>query len=416
MSTERSGGETGEGWSFDTRSVQAGRESGPLADPSGERLDGLGRPVSPGIQTASAFAFDRLADLDRAFDDPRAGYVYARHGGPTGDAFGAAVAALEGAPGAVAFASGMAAIHAVLLAAGARPGEAVVAAGDLYGATLTLLRTQFAAGGVRLRLVDVADLDAVRAAVQESRPRVVYVETVSNPLLRLADVPALAQVARSAGASLIVDNTFASPALYRPLAAGAHAVVHSATKYLGGHGDLVAGVVAAEASLLEPLRTVGRIGGATLGAFDAWLALRGLRTLALRMERHSRNAAAVARHLGEQRRVGRVHYPGLATHPQHALATRLFEDRGFGGMVSFTIRDAGPAEVARFMDALRLFVPAPTMGDVYSLALYPARASHRGLSPQERAALGIGDDLVRLSVGIEGLPDLLADLDQALAR
>jgi cystathionine beta-lyase/cystathionine gamma-synthase len=416
MSATGDAGETGDGWGFDTRAVQAGRESGPLPDPAGEHLDGLGRPVSPGIQTASAYAFDRLDDLDRAFDDPRAGYVYARPAGPTGDAFAAAVAALEGAPGAVAFASGMAAIQAVLLAAGARPGEAVVAAGDLYGATLTLLCAHFAAGGVRLRLVDVTDLDAVRAALAETRPRVLYVETVSNPLLRLADVPALAALARDAGATLIVDNTFASPALCRPLAGGAHAVVHSATKYLGGHGDLVAGVVAAEASLLEPLRTQARIGGATLGAFDAWLALRGLRTLALRMERHCGNAAAVAIHLSGVRRVGRVYYPGLTSHPQHALAARLFGGRGFGGMVSFTIRDAGPAEVARFMDALRLFVPAPTMGDVYSLALYPARASHRGLSPEERHALGIGDDLVRLSVGIEGLPDLLADLDQALAR
>jgi cystathionine gamma-synthase/methionine-gamma-lyase len=415
MSTQRRSGETGDGWSFETRSVQAGRESGPLADPEGERPGGLGRPVSPGIQTASAFAFDRLDDLDRAFDDPRAGYVYARHGGPTGDAFAAAVAALEGAPGAVAFASGMAAINAVLLAAGVRPGEAVVAAGDLYGATLSLLRGHVAAG-VRLRLVDVADLDAAGAAVEETRPRVLFVETVSNPLLRLADVPALAALARRAGATLVVDNTFASPALVRPLAAGAHAVVHSATKYLGGHGDLVAGVVAAEASLLEPLRTQARIGGATLGAFDAWLAMRGLRTLALRMERHCSNAAAVATHLSGVRRVGRVHYPGLTSHPQHLLATHLFGGRGYGGMVSFTIRDAGPAEVARFMDALRLFVPAPTMGDVYSLALYPARSSHRGLTPDERRALGIGDDLVRLSVGIEGLPDLLDDLDQALAR
>ena len=416
MSTERRASETGDEWSFETRSVQAGRASGPLPDPAGERLEGLGRPVSPGIQTASAFAFDRLDDLDRAFDDPRAGYVYARHGGPTADAFAAAVAALEGAPGAIAFASGMAAINAALLAAGVRPGEAVVAAGDLYGATLTLLRDHFAASGVRLQLVDVADLAAAGAAVDALRPRVLYVETVSNPLLRLADVPALAALARRAGTTLVVDNTFASPALYQPLAGGAHAVVHSATKYLGGHGDLVAGVVAAEASLLEPLRTQARIGGATLGAFDAWLALRGLRTLALRMERHCANAAAVATHLSGLRRVGRVYYPGLTSHPQHALAARLFGGRGYGGMVSFSIRDAGPGEVARFMDALRLFVPAPTMGDVYSLALAPARASHRGLPPEERRALGIGDDLVRLSVGIEGLPDLLADLDQALAR
>jgi cystathionine gamma-synthase/methionine-gamma-lyase len=192
-------------------------------------------------------------------------------------------------------------------------------------------------------------------------------------------------------------------------------VVHSATKYLGGHGDLTAGVVAAEGDLLDPLRSIGRLVGGTLGAFEAWLALRGVRTLALRMERHCANAAAVATHLAGHPRVRRVHYPGLVNHPQHRLATRLFDGRGFGGVVSFAIRDAGAAEVGRFMDALRLFVPAPTMGDVYSLALYPARSSHRGLTPEERAALGIGDDLVRLSVGIEGLEDIISDLDQALA-
>jgi cystathionine beta-lyase/cystathionine gamma-synthase len=401
--------------SFETLAVQAGRDSGALSDPRGGRPGGLGRPVSPGIHPSSSFAFERLEELERAFGDPAEGYVYARHGSPTTDTLARAVAALEGAPGAVPFASGMAAIHGVLLAAGVAVGDTIVAGRDVYGATQTLLSTVLANAGVRLCSVDATDTAAVAEAVGGSRPRVVFVETVSNPLLRLVDLPAVARIARDGGARLVVDNTFATPYLCRPLALGAHAVVHSVTKYLGGHGDLTAGVVAAEEALLDPLRTTARLGGATLGAFDAWLALRGTRTLPLRMERHCQNAAAVAAHLAQHPRVGMVHYPGLPSHPQHALARRLFEGRGFGGVVSCTLEGAGPAEVSRFMDALRLFTPAPTMGDVYSLALYPARSSHRGLTPEARAALGIGDDLVRLSVGIEGLTDLLKDLDQALA-
>jgi cystathionine gamma-synthase/methionine-gamma-lyase len=386
-----------------------------VADADQPRPAGLGTPVAPGIQPASSYYFPRLAGLARAFDDPRAGYVYARRGGPTTEAFARAVAALEGADGAVPFASGMAAIHAALLAAGVGPGDTVVAGRDLYGATQTLLTTVFAAQGVRVRLVDATDLGDCRRAIAAARPKAVYVETLSNPLLRLPDLPALAGAARRAGAALLVDNTFASPYLCRPLAWGAQMAVHSATKYLGGHGDLTAGVVAANAERLPHLRLVGRLLGGTLGAFDAWLALRGLRTLPLRLERQCANAARVAAYLAAHARVQRVHYPGLAGHPQHALAGRLFQQRGYGGVLAFELRAAGPREVARFLEALRLILPAPTLGDVYSLALYPAQASHRGLTPEQRAALGIGDNLVRLSIGIEAAEDLIADLEQALA-
>jgi len=409
-----------EAWHFETRAVHAGRESGPILaggrpGPEGS-VEGMGTPVAPGIQPSSSYYFPSLGALSRAFDDPQHGYVYARHGGPTAAAFAGAVAALEGAPAAVAFASGMAAIHAALVAAGLQSGHTVVAARDLYGATQALLTSFFATQGVRVRFVDATDLEATRATVREARPRVIYLETISNPLLRLADLPALAEIAREVGALLIVDNTFASPYLCRPLEWGAGAVVHSATKYLGGHGDLTAGVAAGNAELAEPLQLVARLAGATLGAFDAWLALRGLRTLPLRMERHCANALRVARYLAGHPHVERVHYPGLETHPQHALAQRLFGGRGFGGVVSFELRAAGAAEVARFIDSLRLFLPAPTMGDVYSLVMFPAQASHRGLSAEQRAALGIGENLVRLSVGVESADDLIADLAQALAR
>jgi cystathionine gamma-synthase/methionine-gamma-lyase len=401
-------------WSFDTTAVHAGRDVGPVPDPSGRYPGGLGRPVAPAIQPSASYSFERLADLNRAFDDPAAGFVYARHGAPTAAALGRAVAALEGTDGAVAFASGMAAIHAALLAAGTRAGDTVVASRDLYGATQALLSDVLAGLGVRVHLVDATDAANVRDALEATRPRVVFVETMSNPLLRLVDLPAVAALARHAGARFIVDNTFASPYLCRPGEYGADLIVHSATKYLGGHGDLTAGVVAAAAEFLAPLQQTARLVGGTLGAFDAWLALRGIRTLALRLERQCANAQRVAAHLAAHPMVQRVHYPGLKSHPHHALAVRLYQGRGFGGVVSLEIRGASPHEVGRFMDALRLILPAPTLGDVYSLALYPAQSSHRGLTPEQRAHLGIGDDLVRLSLGIESAADLLADLDQAL--
>ena len=399
---------------FNTRAVHAGRNHGPLQDPQEPKPDGLGTPVSPGIQPSSAYYFDTLDALDRAFDDPASGYVYARHGGPTTSLFAQAVASLENADGAIAFSSGMAAIHAALLAAEPTKERGILAARDLYGATQSLLTNLFAAHGIPVTLVDTTDLGAVREAAQATRPKVLYVETISNPLMRLADLPQVAKIATAAHATFIVDNTFASPYLCRPLDHGAHVTLHSATKYLGGHGDLTAGAVAAKSDFLPQLGLVSRLAGGTLGAFDAWLALRGVRTLALRMERHCANALALAQALDQHSRIARVHYAGLTSHPQHALARSLFGTAGFAGILSFEIKDADARSVRRFMDALQLVLPAPTMGDVYSLALYPAQASHRGLTPQQRHAIGIGDNLVRLSCGIEAAEDIIADVLQAL--
>jgi len=229
-------------------------------------------------------------------------------------------------------------------------------------------------------------------------------------------VPQLAEMAHAAGALLLVDSTFASPYLLRPLVQGGDYAVHSATKYLGGHGDVMAGVVACSEEKGRDLRERQKLLGANLGPQEAWLAMRGLKTLPLRMRQHCANAQAVAEWLAGQPAVAAVHYPGLADHPQHALAARLFEARGFGGMLSFDLRGAGRAEVFRFMEALELVLPATTLGDVYSLALYPAHSSHRLLSPEARAALGIGEGLVRLSVGIEDAQDIIDDLAQALGR
>jgi cystathionine gamma-synthase/methionine-gamma-lyase len=355
-----------------------------------------------------------MADLDGVFGGERAGFVYPRYGSPTVSAFERAVADLEGGEDAVAFASGMGAIHAALMGAGVRAGTSVVAAADLYGATYALLEHGLAGLGVRTRFVDITDLDLVRRAIAEERPVAVLCEIVSNPLMRVADVPALADMAHATGAALIVDPTFASPYLFRPLEYGADYSVHSATKYLAGHGDVMAGVVACNAGRALDLRERQKLLGANLGPQQAWLALRGIKTLPLRMRQHCANAQVVADWLLEHPAVARVHYPGLPGHPQHAVAARLFDGLGFGGMLSFDLRDAGQAEVFRFMEALELVLPATTLGDVYSLTLYPAHSSHRQVAPQVRDAIGIGDGLVRLSVGIEDANDIIADIGQAL--
>jgi cystathionine beta-lyase/cystathionine gamma-synthase len=373
-------------------------------------------PVSTPIYPSVGYLYDDMKDLDGVFGGERAGYVYPRYGSPTVDALEGAVAVLEGAADAVALSSGMAAVHAALLGAGVRAGTAVVAATELYGATYALLDQTFVELGVRTRFVDITDLDQVARAIDEEHPVALVCEIISNPLIKVADVPALAAMAHQAGAALIVDNTFASPYLFRPLAHGADYAVHSATKYLGGHGDLMAGLVACSAARGHDLRQRQKLLGANLGPQEAWLALRGLKTLPLRMRQHCANGQIVAQWLAGHPAVARVNYPGLPDHPQHALAARLFEGRGFGGMVSFDLRDAGQAEVFRFMEALELVLPATTLGDVYSLTLYPAHSSHRLVAPEVREAIGIGDGLVRLSVGIEDAEDIMADLRQALER
>ncbi|MCL7452540.1 MAG: PLP-dependent aspartate aminotransferase family protein [Anaerolineae bacterium] len=373
-------------------------------------------PVSTPVHFSVGYIYQDMRDLDAIFGGQRAGYVYPRYGSPTVHAFEAAMAALEGAGDAVAFASGMGAVHAALLGGGVRAGTAVVAAADVYGATYALLERTMAELGVRTRFVDIADLDEVAAAVEEVQPAALLCEIISNPLMKVADVPALVEIAHQAGATLIVDNTFASPYLFCPLEHGADYVVHSATKYLAGHGDVMAGVVACSAERGLDLRERQKLLGANLGPQEAWLALRGLKTLPLRMRQHCVNAQAVAQWLAGQPAIARVNYPGLEAHPQHAVAQRLFGDRGSGGMLSFELAGAGQAEVFRFMEALELVLPATTLGDVYSLTLYPAHSSHRQVAPEVRAALGISEGLVRLSAGIEDAQDIIADLEQALAR
>jgi cystathionine gamma-synthase/methionine-gamma-lyase len=267
--------------------------------------------------------------------------------------------------------------------------------------------------GVQVRPVEMTDLSAVQAAIADSRPSLLLVETISNPLLRIADIPSLVEIAQTAGSAVIVDNTFATPCLYRPLLHGADYVVHSATKYLGGHGDAMGGVVVANRHRCLAVRELQKLIGDVLGPNEAWLILRGLKTLPLRVRQQCQNAATVARFLSSHARVHRVFYPGLPNHPQFRLCRSLFPADYGGAIVSFELRGAGEPQVFRFMNALRLVVPATSLGDVTSLVLYPSHSSHRSLTHEERQKLGINPNLLRLSVGIEEVADIVADLAQA---
>ena len=387
-----------------TRAVHAGMHS--------PRPDFI--PTVPPIHPSVTYRYEHMEDLDAVFAGTRQGYVYTRYGNPTVTALEEAVAALEEGETALAFGSGMAAVHAALLATGARAGSTVVAAQDLYGATYALLSQLLQSQGVTARFVDVADLEAVEATCAKLGPVALLVETISNPRLKVADLPALAGIAHRHGAALLVDNTFATPCLVQPLNLGADVVIHSSTKYLGGHGDVLSGVVVTSEARRADLFEVLKVTGANLGPQEAWLVLRGIKTLALRMRQHCENGLAVARWLEGHPRVSQVLYPGLPSHPQHALAERLFGGQGYGGMVSFELAQAGQRQVFRFFESLRVCRPATTLGDVCTLVLYPAHSSHRALSPEERARIGISDGLVRLSVGIEAVEDLLSDLEQAL--
>ena len=391
---------------FQTRAVHAGERT-PQPDYT---------PVSTPIWPTVGYVYENMDDMDAVFAGTKEGYVYPRYASPTVTAFEQAVASLEGAEAVQAYSTGMAAIHAALLVAGARAGATVLAALDVYGATFSMLRGLFATLGVKAQLVDATDLIAVENAIKESHPALLLVETISNPLLKVADIPALSSITRAYGVALLVDNTFASPFLFTPLSHGADFVIHSATKYLAGHGDVMAGVIATSAENKNKLYEMNKLVGATLGPFEAWLTLRGLKTLPLRMRQQCQNALIIAEWLNQHPRVTQVNYPGLLQHQQHTLATQLFEDRGYGGVLSFEITGADKKTVFRFMEGLQMCLPATTLGDVYSLVLHPATSSHRSLTPDERSRVGIPDGLVRLSAGIEEVNDILADLEQALAK
>jgi len=375
---------------FSTNAIHAGQDP----DPS------TGSVIVP-IHATSTYVQDGVGRT-------REGYEYSRTANPTRTALQECLAALEGGRHGVAFASGMAATDTLLRAA-LRPGDHLVLPHDAYGGTFRLVDKVLAAWGLEYTPVDLSDLDALRAAVRPGATKLVWCETPTNPLLGIADVAAVADVAREAGARLVVDNTFASPYLQTPLALGADAVLHSTTKYLGGHSDVVGGaLVTDDDELAEQLRFLQNAAGAVPGPFDAWLTLRGIKTLALRMERHSDNAERIVGLLAGHPAVATVLYPGLPTHPGHEVAAKQM--RRFGGMVSFRVT-GGAAAALRVCAGTRLFTLAESLGGVESLIEHPGRMTHMSVAG---SALEVPDDLVRLSVGIEDVADLVEDLRAAL--
>ena len=371
-----------------TKLVHAG-ERRPLPD---------AQPVSTPIYASATFTYDTMQEIDDVFSGEKQGYIYTRYGNPTTAALEEAVREVEEGAFACAYATGMAAVHAALIACDLKAGSTVLASRDVYGATTGLLNNVLSNFGVKTIQVDFGDLDAVREKARELRPTVLIAETISNPLLKVCDIEACAAIAHENGARLIIDNTFATPYLRQPLKLGADIVVHSATKYLGGHADTMGGLVISRDEMDGvALISVMKLVGGVLGVWDAHEILRGLKTLAVRMDRQCENASTLASYLKEHEGISRVHYPGL------------------GALVAIELRDDTKEAAFRFMDALKLIVRSTSLGDVFSSVLHPATASHRDLLPAKRQEWGIVDGLVRISVGIEKIDDIIADIEQALA-
>jgi cystathionine beta-lyase/cystathionine gamma-synthase len=382
-------------WGFATRAIHAGQEPDPA----------YGSVTVPIYQT-STYAQDGVGGFKV---HGYAGYDYARSANPTRTALEECLASLEGGTQGIAFSSGLGAESAITYLL--KSGDHVIAHNDLYGGTSRLFNRLIAAHGITFEYVDATVPEAVARALRPET-KLVWIETPTNPLLRVLDIAAIAAVTRAHGARLVVDNTFASPYLQRPLALGADIVVHSATKYLGGHSDVVLGaIVVRDAALARELLFIQNAAGAVPGPFDAWLVLRGVKTLPVRMRQHCANAMAVARFLAQHESVAQVIYPGLESHPDHALAAQQME--GFGGMISIEVK-GGKEAAYEMLRRTRLFTLAESLGGVESLIEHPASMTHASIPAERRAAIGIGDGLVRLSVGIEEEADLVADLDQAL--
>lgn len=370
-------------------------------------------PSTTPIFTASSYFYSDMEDLDKVFAEEVEGYCYARYDNPTNHALEEQIVALEGGAGALATATGMNALQVALQTALTDRRKSVVAAGALYGASVRMLTSVFEPLGVEVRFVDICDLAAVEAAVAGDKPGCLLMESISNPLLRVGAIDRVAELTKAIDAALIVDSTFATPLLMRPLELGANLVVHSLTKFLAGHGDVMGGVVVSDERHLGTLRALGKVTGPGLGPFEAYLTMRGIKTFPLRMERQCENACKVAQWLASQPGVANVNYPGSPTHPDRETIQRLLPANLHGAMVSFDLKDAGRAEVFRFMEKFKLIVRGTSLGDVHTLALYPAMSSHRDLAPKQRQRLGIGDGLIRLSVGIESADDIVSDLEQA---
>lgn len=389
---------------FHTKAVHAGDR----------KRQGQDTPVTTPIFTAASYIHESTERLDRIFGHTEHGYAYQRYDNPTNAALEEQLNALENGHGALTCASGMAALQIAILAACSTRPKSVLCAEAIYGATIRMLDSVLVPLGFAVHYVDACDLCAVQAALARHAPGCVLVETMSNPLLRVCDIEQLAALCRKANSALLVDSTFATPLLARPLELGAHLVVHSLTKFLAGHGDVLGGAVICDQEHIELVRQLSRTCGPVLGPFEAYLAMRGVKTFPLRMERQCSNARALAAWLRNHPKVERVFYPDDPAHPDAAVIRRLLPESLYGAMVSFEIRGAGRGEVFAFLDRLKLVVRATSLGDVHTMVLYPMMSSHREVPPALRDRMGIRENLLRLSTGIEDIEDVCADLDQAL--
>ena len=381
-----------------------------LAVHAGQKPDPIYGSLSTPIYQTSTFVFKDVAQGASRFSGDEEGYIYTRLGNPTQAALEEKIAALEGGESALAFGSGMAAVSAVLLALVSH-GDHIVHSSAIYGCTFAFIHELIPRFGISATSVDTADLEAVKQAIKPET-KVVYIETPANPTMKLSDIRAITQLAHKNGARVVVDNTFMTPYYQRPLELGADVVVHSATKYIGGHGDVVAGLAVGTKELMDEIRmtTLKDIGG-IISPFNAWLLLRGLKTLTLRMDRHNSNGMAVAKYLEAHPAVEKVYYPGLESFGQHELAKEQMT--GFGGVMAFELKGGYDAGV-NLMNGVKLCHLAVSLGDVDTLIQHPASMTHSVVPEEQRQIANISPGLVRLAVGIEDVEDIIADLDQAL--
>ncbi len=382
---------------FSTRAVRAGERTDPET----------GAVVTP-IYETSVFAFTSTQQLIDAVSEKSSRDVYTRWSNPTITAAERKIAELEGAEDCAVFSSGMAAISTAIISL-VSPGDHIVSIRDLYGGTLDLFSNLMNRFGVRITFVEATNIGEIESAVR-GNAKLLFLETPTNPTLKLVDLSKVVEIAGKSGAKVLVDSTFASPCNQQPVRFGCDAAIHSATKYLAGHNDVTAGAIAGPEELIGPMKKLRRILGGVLDPHGAWLLLRGMKTLALRMERHNSNGQKVAEYLASHPKVDKVYYPGLSTHPQHALAKRQM--KGFGGVLSFELK-GDLNRTIRFVDSLKLALLGPSLGGTETLVSQPSTASHFFMKPEERRKAGISDSLIRLSVGIEDADDIISDLAQA---
>lgn len=387
-----------------TRAVHAGdRNDAPVAT-----------PVATPIYTAASFYYDEVETIDHIFAGNQHGYAYTRYDNPTVNALEQLVTSLEGGFASLATSSGMAATHIAMVHALQGRERRILAAEAIYGATIRLLDHVIAPTGVAVEYTDIFHLETLEAHITRFQPALLFIESISNPLLRVPEIDKIADLCKRHNVLLMVDNTFATPLLVRPIELGADYSIHSLTKFLAGHGDVIGGIVTTTEPHWPTLKQLSKTLGALLGPFEAYLTMRGIKTFALRVERQCRNARAVADALAQHPGFGRVYHPGRTDHIDHATAARLMPNGIESALVAFEIKGATREQMFRYIDNLKMVVPATSLGDVHSLMLYPVMASHRDVPPDTRQKLGITDQLLRLSCGIESADDIIADLLQAL--